>query len=80
MPDQDEDQHIETIATAIRTTLAEHKTEEYMDALNALTQVMIDIVMKNESLSKAEAYQRMAEVFAEHVAVVRKFAGKAKQH
>ena len=56
---------IKKIVTALEDKLAEMAIADHMDALNALTEVMIKILKTAEFLSPAQAYQRAAAVFSD---------------
>jgi hypothetical protein len=56
---------IKKIVVALENTLAEIVIAEHTDALNALTEMMINILKSVEYLSAPQAYRRAAEVFAD---------------
>jgi hypothetical protein len=56
---------IKKIIKALEDSLAEIEIADHMDALNALTAVMIETLKTVEYLSAPQAYRRAAEVFAD---------------
>jgi hypothetical protein len=75
---------IKKIVTALEDKLADLAIADHMDALNALTEIIIETLKTNEFLSAPEAYQRASEVFkdaavAEEVEAAAEAAAKAKR-
>jgi hypothetical protein len=56
---------IKKIVDALEDKLAEMVIADHLDALNAVTEVMINILKTAEYLSPSQAYTRASEVFAD---------------
>jgi hypothetical protein len=56
---------IKKIVTTLEEKLADMAIADHMDVLNALTELMINILKTAEYLSAPQAYRRAAEVFAD---------------
>jgi hypothetical protein len=59
---------IKKIVTALEDKLADLAIADHLDALNALTEIMIETLKTVEYLTEREAYKRAAEVFADAAA------------
>jgi hypothetical protein len=57
---------IKTIVTELENKIAKIAcADEYFDVLNALTEIIVTTLKKNEQLSAPQAYRRATEVFAD---------------
>jgi hypothetical protein len=57
---------IKTIVNALENKIAHLAcADEYVDVLNALTEIIINTLKENESISTPQAYRRAVDVFAD---------------
>lgn len=53
------------VAAVLQTLAAENYSDNYSDMLNALTEIMLEILKVNEGLTTRKGYERIVECFTE---------------